>query len=162
MLESKNLASEIGNLLKAMSLTVAVAEACTAGLLGYMLTTVSGSSAYFYGGFIVYASSMKRRLLHVPQGLLDSRGSVHRLTALSMAKNVMELSDTDIGISVTGVAGPTGGTSQRPVGLFYVAVVDTNGYEGCQEYRFGNNDRDTNRYAAVRSALGLLSDYLKR
>jgi PncC family amidohydrolase len=105
LLESKNLAAEIGALLKASGLTVVVTEACTAGLLGYLLTAVSGSSSYFYGGLIAYASSMKRRLLHVPQEISDSHGSVHRLTFLSMAKNVMELSNTDLGISVTGVAG---------------------------------------------------------
>ena len=160
--EATPLEDEVGSLLKARGLTIAVAEACTAGLVGHLLTSVSGSSAYFYGGVLAYARSVKRDLLGVPQEVLETHGSVHPVTASTMAKRVRELCDSDIGVSTTGIAGPSGGTPQRPVGLFYVAISARDGYERCDELRFTHNDRNANRKAAAGAALELVREYVSQ
>jgi len=154
------LEEEVASLLKARRLTIAVAEAGTEGLLAYLLTSIPGSSAYFTGGVLPYARSLKRNMLGVSEATLAAHGSVHETTATEMALRVRDLCGTDIGVSTTGVAGPGGGTPQRPVGLFYIAVSCRDGYQRCREYRFPSEERTANREAAARAALALLKDYL--
>ena len=151
---------EVASLLKARGLTIAVAEACTAGRVGHLLTSVTGSSDYFYGGVLAYARSVKRDVLGVPQELLETYGSVHQVTALAMAQRIREMCNTDIGISTTGVAGPTGRTPQRPVGLFYVALSARDGYNLYREHLFTHNDRNANREATTYAALELVKEYM--
>ena len=149
-------------LLTAEGLTLAVAEACTAGQLEHHLTSVSGSSAYFYGGVLAYAQSAKGDVLGVPKELLEAEGAVSEGTALAMAQRVQELCGTDVGLSTTGVAGPTGGTPQKPVGLFYVALSTQEGYQACQRLLFTNGDRESNLDRAVGGASALLKEYLTK
>ena len=151
--------SDIAEILTRRGLTIAVAEACTAGRLGHLLTSVSGSSAYFHGGVLAYAQSVKSGVLGVERELLEAEGSVSEVTALAMAQRVRELCNTAIGLSTTGVAGPTGGTATKPVGLFYVGL-STEGYQACRRHLFTGGDREANRERAAQAALALLSEYL--
>ena len=150
---------EVGQLLREKGLTVAVAEACTAGLVGHLLCSLPGSSSYFFGGVIVYSRASKTKVLGVPEELLHREGSVSRVVALEMARRTMELFDTDIALSTTGVTGPTGGAKEKPVGLFYVGLAASDGYEMCKELRW-NGDRTANKEHTAYAALELLKEYL--
>lgn len=151
---------EVAQLLKAKGLTIAVAEAGTEGLLAYRLTSISGSSAYFVGGVLPYARSVKLNLLGMSQAMLEAHGSVHQVTALEMARRVREVCGADVGVATTGIAGPGGGTTQRPVGLFYIAVSCRDGYEQCTEHHFTLVERNANREAATQAGLELMRGYL--
>ncbi|MBI4311824.1 MAG: nicotinamide-nucleotide amidohydrolase family protein [Chloroflexi bacterium] len=154
------LEEDVAALLKAKRLTISVAEAGTEGLLAYLLTSVPGSSAYFIGGVLPYARSLKVGVLGMSAATLEAHGSVHETTALDMARRVREVCGTDIGVSTTGIAGPGGGSPQRPVGLFCIAVSCRDGRERSQEHRFGLVERNANREAAARAALALLKEHL--
>ena len=153
------LEEEVGQLLADKGLTIAVAEACTAGLVGSMLCSVPGSWRYFYGGVTVYAGGSKNRVLGLPDELLQRESSVSPAVALEMARRTRRLLATDVGVSTTGVAGPTAGSSNKPVGLFYVAVAAGEGYQATSELRL-EGDRNSNRLGAARGALELVRDYL--
>ena len=153
---------EIAQLLTAGGLTIAVAEAGTSGGLGHLLTSVPGSSAYFRGGVLAYDESVKRNVLGVAQEVLEAEGSVSEVTALAMAQRVRELCDTDIGLSTTGIAGPSGGTAQKPVGLYYLAISTGEDYSDCQRRHFPQGDREANREQAAQAALALLREHLLR
>jgi PncC family amidohydrolase len=146
---------EVGELLVERHLTIAVAEACTAGLVGSMLCSVPGSSRYFYGGVIAYTGGSKTRVLGVPEELLRKEGSVSPAVALEMARRTRQLLGTDVGVSTTGVAGPSG----APVGLFYIAVAAGDGYEATRELRW-SGDRNANREHTAWAALDLVKEYL--
>lgn len=113
----------VGELLKQAGLTLSVAESCTGGLIGNRLTNVPGSSSYFLGGVVVYSDASKVDLLGVSPETIESRGAVSEQTALEMAKGVRERFRTDMGIAVTGIAGPEGGSAQKPVGTVHVALA---------------------------------------
>ena len=153
---------EIAQLLTAGGLTIAVAEAATAGGLGHLLTSVPGSSAYFRGGVLAYDQPVMRNVLGVAQELLEAEGSVSEVTALAMAQRVRELCDTDIGLSTTGIAGPSGETAQKPVGLYYVAISTREGYSACQRHLYTKGDREANREQAAQAELALLREHLLR
>ena len=150
---------EVGRLLTEMGLTIAVAEACTAGLVGSMLCSVPGSSRYFYGGVIAYTGGSKARVLGVAEELLERESSVSSAVALEMARKTRHLLNTDVGISTTGVAGPTGGSSDKPIGLFYIGVAARDGYEAARELRW-SGERNPNREDTARAALELVKTYL--
>ena len=150
---------EVGALLAERRLTIAVAEACTAGLVGSMLCSVPGSSRYFYGGVIAYTGGSKTKVLGVPEELLESKGAVSPEVAAEMARRTRHLLGTDVGISTTGTAGPTGGTSDKPVGRFYVAIAAGDGYESIKELHW-NGDRNANREHTAWAALDLVKTYL--
>ena len=116
------LAEEVGELLKSKGLTIALAESCTGGKLGDMITEVSGSSDYFLGVIVSYSNQAKIELLGVDKGTLDSKGAVSEEVALQMADGARKKLHADIGVGITGIAGPTGGTKAKPVGLVYIAV----------------------------------------
>ena len=99
-------------------------------------------------------------MLGVPQEILETYGSVHQFTALAMAQRIREICDTDIGLSTTGVAGPTGGTPQRPAGLSYVALSARDGYNLYREHLFTHNDRNANREGTTNAALELVREYV--
>jgi len=123
--DEETLESVLGHLLKENGATLALAESCTGGLLAKRLTDVAGSSAYFKEGLVTYSDESKERLLGVPHEMLLEHGAVSEPVAREMAEGVREVAGTDYGLSVTGVAGPDGGTKEKPVGLVFVGISDT-------------------------------------
>ncbi len=144
--------------LKAKGLTVAVGESCTGGLIAQRLTSVPGSSAYFDRGLVTYSNRAKVDLLKVPAALIREKGAVSAEVASAMAQGVRERSGTDLGMAVTGIAGPSGGTREKPVGLVFLALADKKSTV-CRSYLFGG-DRDGVRRRASQAALDLLRRYL--
>jgi nicotinamide-nucleotide amidase len=121
--DEQTMASALGELLHRAGQTVASAESCTGGMIGQMLTSVPGSSNYYLGGVIAYDNRIKQELLGVPQELLDQHGAVSEPVALAMAAGCLKRFNSDWAISITGIAGPGGGTDEKPVGLVYVALA---------------------------------------
>ncbi len=148
------LEEEVGRALIARGLTVATAESCTGGLVSHRLTNVSGSSAYLLGGVVAYANEAKERLLGVQRASLERHGAVSEVVALEMARGACERLGADVGVSTTGIAGPTGGTPAKPVGLVYVAVAGVLG-EAADHVVFPG-DRIQNKEDAAELALRLL------
>ena len=144
----------VGRLLRARGWTVALAESCTGGLVGHRLTQVAGSSAYFERGFIVYSNEAKQALLGVPETVLREHGAVSAACAEWMARGARERAGTDIAVSVTGIAGPDGGTAAKPVGTVFVGLADRQGAV-VERHRF-DRDRDGNKALSAVRALDLL------
>ena len=142
---------ELAELLVSRGQTVSVAEACTCGLVGYMLSTVPGSSRYFPGGVIAYTGGLKQKVLGVSDELYDTKGSVSPEMAIAMAKGVRDLAGTDFGISTTGVTGPTGGKSGLPIGTFYIGLVGIDGLEVAERIQADADERDGNKRQAAQA-----------
>ncbi len=152
------LARRAGELLRARRLTLATAESCTGGGLGDAITNVAGSSDYYCGGVIAYANAAKERLLAVPAEMLRAHGAVSAEVASAMATGARQLLQVDLALSTTGIAGPGGGSAEKPVGLVYVALASA---EGTQKRRYlWRGSRSENKRASIRAALELLIDYL--
>lgn len=117
----------LGQILTARKLTLAVAESCTGGLIADRITNVSGSSAYFERGIVAYSNESKVQLLGIAREDIETHGAVSRVVAESMAKGIRTLAKASIGLSTTGIAGPTGGTPEKPVGLVWVGYADQRG-----------------------------------
>ncbi len=150
----------IGPLLRAKKLTLATAESCTGGLIGHLITSVPGSSDYFLGGIISYANDIKTWTVGVNPETLFEHGAVSEQTALEMAEGARNLLQADICLSVTGIAGPGGGTVAKPVGLTWIGISTP---DGSWARRFiWNYDREGNKQASARAALDLLYEYLTR
>ena len=141
---------------RARDLWVTTAESCTGGLLGAALTCAPGTSAVFDRGFITYSNTAKVVLLDVPKDLLDRHGAVSPEVARAMASGAKARAGADIGIGVTGVAGPGGGSEGKPVGLVHFGLALTDGSVVHHEKRFGDLGRDQVRLEAVRFGLELL------
>lgn len=122
------------------NITLSTAESCTGGLLGSIITSVPGASAIYGYGFITYANEAKEEILGVPHETLCEHGAVSYQTACLMAKGARLKSGSDIAVSVTGIAGPGGGTAQKPVGLVYIAISHKNGEEYRELKLTGNRD----------------------
>ena len=122
LLIDKDTLEKISNHLKSRNLTIATAESCTGGLIAHNLTNISGSSGYFDRGLVTYSNKAKTELLGINDEILDEFGAVSLQVAEAMAEAVRVRSKVDIGIATTGIAGPTGGTTDKPVGLVYIAV----------------------------------------
>ena len=135
-------------------LTVSLAESCTGGLVAAALTEIPGSSGYFLGGVVSYADAAKRELLDVAEAILAAHGAVSAQTARAMAEGARARFGTDLAASVTGVAGPDGGSAEKPVGLTYIAVADGNGVDVRRHVWPG--DRAENRRDSVVAAIDLL------
>lgn len=144
--------------LKAKGLTVAVAESCTGGLIGQRLTSIPGSSAYFERGAITYSDRAKVDLLNVPEALMRRYGAVSAEVAQAMAAGIRERSGADLGLAVTGIAGPSGGTTEKPVGLVFLAVADKKTTVGLSHLFSG--DREAIRFRASQAALDLLRRHI--
>ncbi len=144
----------VSYLLQMRSMTLAVAESCTGGLLAERITSLSGSSRYFLGGAVVYSNELKTQFANVPKALIDKHGAVSREVAASMAEGIRKRCLASYGVGITGVAGPGGGTEQKPVGLVYVALA---GEEGTQvvERNFPG-DRQRIRQFASQQALEMI------
>ncbi|MDD5644165.1 MAG: CinA family nicotinamide mononucleotide deamidase-related protein [bacterium] len=148
----------IGELLTKHQKTVAVAESCTGGMLSEIITGISGSSKYFLGGYVTYCNNLKILDLGVSKDVLVSKGAVSSQCALQMARGCRRRATSDVAVSITGIAGPSGGTSDKPVGLVYVALDD--GFVSrTEEFRFVGQ-RDQVRRKACYAALDLLRKYL--
>jgi PncC family amidohydrolase len=151
----------IGEKLRALGLTIATAESCTGGLIGHRLTNLAGSSEYFWGGVISYDNRVKHGVLGVPMEVLDTVGAVSQECALAMAHGVCRLMGTNLGVSSTGIAGPGGGTVDKPVGLVYIALVDDQGFERCECYVWPG-DRLQNKASSSQAALHIVLNYLEQ
>jgi len=148
--------TELADVLRGTGLTVAVAESSTGGMVGAAITEQGGSSEYFLGGLITYSNEAKRDELGVPQALLDTVGAVSREVAEAMAKGARARFGASLGVSVTGIAGPAGDRTAKPVGLTYIAVASDRGVAS-REFRF-TGDRAANRAQTANEALRLLTD----
>lgn len=148
----------VGRQLRAARLTIATAESCTGGLLASTLTDLAGSSDYVLGGVIAYRNSVKQNLLGVPRSTLEQRGAVSPETAAEMAHGVRRLLASDLAVAVTGIAGPGGGSADKPVGLVYLHL-SAPGAEWSRR-NVWPHDRTGNKRATVEAALALVQQYL--
>ena len=144
----------VGYYLQMRSATISVAESCTGGLMAERLTSVSGSSRYFVGGVVVYSNHLKTLLADVPPLMIEEHGAVSRQVAVALAENFRATCNATIGVGITGVAGPTGGTEDKPVGLVYIAVADELGTD-VVERRFPG-DRERIRWWSSQVALDMV------
>lgn len=152
--------AEIGRRLARRRMTVAVAESCTGGLIGYRLTSVPGSSKWFQGGVIAYSNEVKARDLGVDRKVLKKEGAVSDPVARRMAEGVRTRFGVDMGVAVTGIAGPGGGTPSKPVGLVFVSVSWDGGCE-VRRCKFAG-DRTAVRLASSTAALEVLRECLEK
>ena len=148
----------VSALLKDNCLTVSCAESCTGGSLAARLTSVSGSSAYLHGSIVTYSNEAKIKFLNVDEDILNTKGAVSEEIARQMAEGIMNAVGSDIGIGITGIAGPTGGTAKKPVGLVYIAVSGAFGTIVSENTFSG--DREQIRYRATQKALEMLRHYI--
>jgi PncC family amidohydrolase len=153
-----DLAAKVAALALERRTTLATAESCTGGMVAGLLTDIAGVSAVYLGGVVAYANEAKRDLLAVPEELLVAHGAVSEPVALAMARGARTGLQADLALATTGIAGPGGGTEQKPVGLTYIAVAGARG-EQCRRFRF-EGDRAENRVAAAREALVLILEAL--
>jgi PncC family amidohydrolase len=150
---------KIGPLLTARGLTLATAESCTGGLLAHRITNVSGSSTYFVGGFVAYANEAKESLLGVRHETLMAHGAVSEATAREMAQGARQRLDADLAVSITGIAGPTGDRSGKPIGLTYIAL-SAGDAELCERHIW-QGERLGNKEQSAEAALQLILTYLQ-
>jgi nicotinamide-nucleotide amidase len=153
----ESLEEVVGRILTENRATIAVAESCTGGLLAERLTNVPGSSVYFLGGVVCYSNELKSRLVDVPPSLIEAKGAVSPDVALALAEGVRKLTGSRFGVGVTGIAGPGGGTPEKPVGLVYIGLADERGPRQ-KEFRF-LGDRDRIRLFASQAALDMVRRY---
>lgn len=149
---------KVSNILKEKKLKIATAESCTGGLIAHTFTNIGGSSDYFERGFVTYSNDAKIELLDVSAETLKEHGAVSKHVAKSMAEGVRLKSKVDIGVSTTGIAGPTGGTPEKPVGLVYIAV-STLEKTVVKKFNFKGN-RLENKYSACNAAFEMLLDLI--
>ncbi len=157
--ELETLSVETGRILHAAGLTIACAESCTGGLLTSTLTDVPGSSSYILGSIVSYSNDVKSRILHVAEDTLAGYGAVSEETAREMAEGIRRLMQTDLGVGITGIAGPDGGSAEKPVGLVYIAVSSQTRTVVQKNYFHGT--RLENKQAAVANALAMIRDVLR-
>jgi len=154
------LAEEIGRTLRGRKKTLAVAESCTGGKLGDMITEVPGSSDYFLGGVISYSNDAKANILGVDRATLEAKGAVSEEVALQMAAGARRALGADIGVGITGVAGPRGGTATKPVGLVYIAV--SSGEASVCKRNLFKGSRSSIKNQSAEKALAMLKELLDR
>ena len=147
---------------RAAGLMAATAESCTGGLIAGLLTEIPGSSNVLERGFVVYSNAAKEELLGVPAETLASYGAVSSETAVAMAEGALRASRAEVAVSVTGIAGPDGGTATKPVGLVHFACARRGQPTVAREERFGDIGREAVRLASVRIGLDLLEAALSR
>ena len=156
----KTLAKKVVSKLIKKKLSISFAESCTGGLLSSYLTAVKDSSKTFYVGLVTYSNQSKIKFLKIPKKIIRKFGAVSEKTCLSMVKNISKLSNTDISVSITGIAGPKGGTAKKPVGLVYIAIKRKNKVV-VNKYLFKNMNRSKVQKAAVYKSLKLILAILK-
>jgi len=153
------LLKKMSNIFNKKGWTLTVAESCTGGLLGDVITNLPGSSEYFQGGVIAYSNQVKINLLKVSAELLKKNGAVSPEVALSMARGVRKLLGSSVGVAITGIAGPDGGSEEKPVGLIYISVL-TPELEVVKRFHFAGNRREIKTQSAE-TAIKLLISLLK-
>ncbi len=152
--DDETLEGIVASILTKKNMTLAVAESCTGGLITDRITNVPGSSAFLERGVVVYSNGAKTDLLDVPPEVIETHGAVSKETALLMAKGIRNLARTDVGLAVTGMAGPTGGTKEKPVGTVFISLANKEG-SFCRELHF-RWDRRRNKEMTAQVALELL------
>ena len=150
---------EIGELLKAKNLSLSTAESCTGGGIAALITSVPGSSEYFNGGIVAYSNEIKKDLLHVSAETLAEYGAVSRETVIEMVKGAMKTLKTDCAVATSGIAGPGGGTPEKPVGTVWIAAAYKNDIVTMKQE--GDRGRAGNVQSAIQNALLLLCEKLK-
>ena len=156
----KKLSKKIIKLLIKKNLKISLAESCTGGLLSSSITSISGSSKVFNLGIIAYSNEAKINILKIPKKKVMIHGAVSHETCLSMLKNLNRISKTNISLSITGIAGPRGGTKKKPVGLVYIGIKKGN-KTLVKKYLFKNKQRLLIQRAAVNKALNLILSFIK-
>jgi len=154
----EELMENVAEMLTENGLTVATAESCTGGLIGDTLTSIPGSSAYYEGGVISYSNALKQRFLNVTAETLERHGAVSEQTAREMAAGIRDAAEVDIGIATTGIAGPGGGTPEKPVGLVYIGLASSGGVT-VKKHVFDGSRRE-NKTATCRAALHMLREHV--
>ena len=154
-----SLVVQVGDLLRERGLKLGLAESCTGGLVGNLLTNMPGSSEYFLGGVVAYAYEVKAALLGVSWDTLNSKGAVSRETVLEMARGARKALNADVVVSISGISGPGGGTPEKLVGTTWVGLVAGDG-EWAKIFQFAG-DREQNKSSAAEAALQMLLDYLQ-
>ena len=156
----KKLSLKIVRLLTKKRLKISFAESCTGGLLSSSITSISGSSKVFTIGLVTYSNQSKISTLKVPKNIIRKHGAVSYETCLAMVKNLSKISKTNISVSITGIAGPKGGTKKKPVGLVFIGIKKSNKIL-VRKYLFKNKKRTSIQIAAVNKALNLILSFLK-
>ena len=156
----KSLSKNLVKKLVKKKLTISFAESCTGGLLSSAITSISGSSKIFIVSFVVYSNQSKTKVLKIPKKIIKKHGSVSETVCLEMVKNLNKISKTNISISITGIAGPKGGSKKKPVGLVYIGIKK-NKKISIKKYLFKNRGRSYIQKAAVNRSLKLILDSLK-
>ena len=150
-------AADLIRLCTERKLTIATAESCTGGLIAGALTEIAGSSAVVDRGFVTYSNAAKTAMLGVPAALIDRVGAVSKEVALAMVVGALAKSDADLAVAVTGIAGPGGGSAEKPVGLVHFAAMRRGGQAVHEAHVFANRDRSGVRHDTVANALTMLS-----
>ena len=156
----KKLPQKVVKLLSKKKLKISFAESCTGGLLSCAITSVSGSSKVFALGLVTYSNQSKNNILKIPKKTLIKYGAVSYESCLSMVKNLSKISKTEVSVSITGIAGPKGGSRKKPVGLVYIGIKKGNRTE-VKKYLFKNKGRSYIQKAAVNKSLELILSFLK-
>tara|TARA_X000000368_G_scaffold354217_1_gene295642 strand:- start:656 stop:1129 length:474 start_codon:yes stop_codon:yes gene_type:complete len=156
----KKLSQNIVKLLSKKKFKISFAESCTGGLLASSITSINGSSKVFTLGLVTYSNQAKINILKVPKQIITKYGAVSYETCLSMVKNLNKISKTNISVSITGVAGPKGGTKQKPVGLVYIGIKKGN-KTSVKKYLFKNKKRIFIQKITVNKALNLILSFAK-
>ena len=152
--DDDTLEAVVGQLLIDNDKSLSVAESCTGGQLGMLITSVSGSSSYFLGGLVAYSNDVKIGKLNVPADIIENQGAVSEECAIAMARGCRKLFDSSYALSVTGIAGPDGGTDEKPVGTVYMGLASAHAAYA-KKFNFGS-DREVNRTRASFAAIELL------
>ncbi len=156
----KNLIKNIIRKLREKKLSISLAESCTGGMLSGAFTSESGSSKVFKMGLVTYSNQSKNLLLKVPKQIIKKHGAVSVQCCFSMVNNLSKISKSNIAVSITGIAGPSGGTKQKPVGLVYIGIKRANKVK-INRYLFKNKGRSNIQKAAVKKSLELILSVLK-
>jgi len=158
-MEIEQIDNQIAELLRQHTQKLATAESCTGGLISHRITNLPGSSDYFIGGVIAYSNEVKQRLLNVDLQTLQEHGAVSEQTVIQMARGIRNLLNTDIGLSVSGIAGPGGGTEEKPVGTIWIGLSTLEGETAWRHFLHGNRTQIKER--ATEQALTHLENYLR-
>lgn len=158
-MDTYSLAQSVGELLNKQHLTLGLAESCTGGLIATYITDIPGSSDYFEGGIVAYSYQVKEHVLGVPASILERDGAVSAETVMAMARGARKVLKVDVALAITGIAGPSGDTPDKPVGLTYIGLASPCG--GLWRKYIWKGNRRENREQSARAALELLKDHLE-